>query len=69
MSSSIPQPRPGPTPFLSVPNGSGQTSHTSSETSVQRVKNLPGYTTPVFKGKEEQRAKVQAAVAGKVGTY
>ena len=33
---------------------------------VQRLKNVPGYSTPVFKGKEEQRAKVQATVAQKV---
>ncbi|KAI0770618.1 NAD-dependent glutamate dehydrogenase [Fomes fomentarius] len=32
---------------------------------IQRLKNVPGYTTPVFKGKEEQRAKVQANVAAK----
>lgn len=44
------------------PNG---TSRTISEASLQRVKNLPGYTTPVFKEKEEQRAKVQAEVANK----
>jgi glutamate dehydrogenase len=41
-------------------------SRASSEASLQRVKNLPGYTTPVFKGKEEQRAKVQADVSAKV---
>ncbi|KAL4069971.1 Glutamate/Leucine/Phenylalanine/Valine dehydrogenase-domain-containing protein [Scleroderma yunnanense] len=46
----------------STPNGS---SKAASEASLQRVQNLPGYTTPVFKGKEEQRAKVQAAVAAK----
>ncbi|KIK99830.1 hypothetical protein PAXRUDRAFT_822277 [Paxillus rubicundulus Ve08.2h10] len=40
-------------------------SRTSSEASLQRVKNLPGYTTAVFKGKEEQRAKVQVDVAAK----
>ncbi|KAG2066702.1 NAD-specific glutamate dehydrogenase [Suillus decipiens] len=40
-------------------------SKASSEASLQRVKNLPGYTTPVFKGKEEQRANVQADVAAK----
>lgn len=37
----------------------------SSESSLHRLKNVPGYTTPVFKGKEEQRAKVQASVASK----
>ncbi|KAF5340590.1 hypothetical protein D9611_007400 [Ephemerocybe angulata] len=30
-----------------------------------RVENMPGYTTPVFKGKDEQRALVEQAVAGK----
>jgi glutamate dehydrogenase len=33
---------------------------------VQRVKNLPGYTTPVFKGKDEQRIKVQNDLRAKV---
>jgi glutamate dehydrogenase len=45
---------------------SAASSRASSEASLQRVKNLPGYTTPVFKGKEEQRAKVQADVSAKV---
>jgi glutamate dehydrogenase len=31
----------------------------------QRLKNAPGYTTPVFKGKEEQQALVQSEVASK----
>lgn len=53
-------PQPGSVPPR--PNG---TSRTISEASLQRVKNLPGYTTPVFKEKEEQRAKVQAEVANK----
>ena len=35
---------------------------------IHRLKNVPGYTTPVFKGKEEQRAKVQANIAAKVST-
>lgn len=48
------------------PYGPNDASKTSSEVSLQRVKNLPGYTTPVFKGKQEQRAKVQATIAGKV---
>ena len=48
------------------PYGSNATSKASSEASLQRVKNLPGYTTPVFKGKQEQRAMVQADVAAKV---
>jgi glutamate dehydrogenase len=34
--------------------------------SPNRVQNLPGYTTPVFKGKEEQRALVETDVASKV---
>ncbi|KAL0574556.1 NAD-dependent glutamate dehydrogenase [Marasmius crinis-equi] len=32
---------------------------------LHRVANQPGYTTPIFQGKEEQRAKVQAAIASK----
>jgi glutamate dehydrogenase len=39
----------------------------NSEASLQRVKNMPGYTTPVFKGKDEQRTLVENAVAEKVG--
>lgn len=54
---------PGPSRGPYLANGS---SKTASEASLQRVQNLPGYTTPVFKGKEEQRARVQAAVAAKV---
>ncbi|KIM52317.1 hypothetical protein SCLCIDRAFT_32751 [Scleroderma citrinum Foug A] len=53
---------PGPSRGPYLANGS---SKTASEASLQRVQNLPGYTTPVFKGKEEQRARVQAAVAAK----
>ena len=37
----------------------------SSDSSLHRVKNQPGYNTPVFKGKEEQRALVEQAVAEK----
>ncbi|KAF9813238.1 hypothetical protein IEO21_05724 [Rhodonia placenta] len=43
----------------------GQLHHSGSEQSLHRIKNVPGYTTPVFKGKEEQRAKVQANVTAK----
>ncbi|SJL07183.1 probable glutamate dehydrogenase, NAD(+)-specific [Armillaria ostoyae] len=50
----------GPYAHLSVPG-----SRTGSDTSVHRIKNVPGYNTPVFKGKEEQRALVQAEVAAK----
>ena len=49
--------------FLTVP-GQGQYNQ-----SPLRVKNVPGYSTPVFKGKEEQRAKVQANVAAKVRSF
>lgn len=38
----------------------------SSDLSLHRVQNHPGYNTPVFKGKEEQRALVEQAVAAKV---
>jgi glutamate dehydrogenase len=45
-------------PKLSSPN--------SSESSLHRVKNIPGYTTPVFKGKVQQRSLVEQDVAAKV---
>lgn len=35
---------------------------------MAHVEKGPGYSTPVFKGKEEQRAKVQASVAAQVST-
>lgn len=41
-------------------------SRSGSDVSLHRIKNVPGYTTPVFTGKEEQRAKVQENVAAKV---
>jgi glutamate dehydrogenase len=49
------------------PNPPASPSRTGSDVSVNKVQNLPGYTTPVFKGKEEQRSKVLAEVASKVG--
>ena len=52
---------PGKGPYLS-----GTSSQGGSEASLLRVKNLPGYNTPVFKGKAEQHAKVQETVAAKV---
>ena len=69
--SSTPSLSPGPgvlvDPNMSHLNDlSRVSSKASSEASLQRIKNLPGYTTPVFKGKEEQRATVQADVASKV---
>ncbi|KAF8158475.1 NAD-specific glutamate dehydrogenase [Crassisporium funariophilum] len=53
--------------LLSVPQQRLSAMHSahSSEQSLHRVENLPGYTTPVFKGKEEQRAHVEAEVAAK----
>jgi glutamate dehydrogenase len=48
---------------------SDPSSGSASDVSLHRIKNLPGYTTPVFKGKEEQRAKVQDNVAAKVRAY
>lgn len=71
MSSTPSQPRPGAGVLLDpsmthLNDLSRASSRASSEASLQRVKNLPGYTTPVFKGKEEQRSKVQADVALKV---
>jgi glutamate dehydrogenase len=37
-----------------------------SSTSINKVKNEAGYTTPVFKGKDEQKAFVEREVAAKV---
>lgn len=51
-------PSGNPAAHLQVPGQHAEVSH--------RLKNVPGYTTPVFAGKEEQRAKVQANVAAKV---
>jgi glutamate dehydrogenase len=48
------------------PYSSDLSSRSGSDVSLHRVKNVPGYTTPVFKGKEEQRTKVQQTVAAKV---
>jgi glutamate dehydrogenase len=52
----------------SSPYSAEPPSLSSSDVSLHRIKNLPGYTTPIFKGKEEQRAKVQDNVAAKVRT-
>lgn len=52
-------------PSLQVPTPPG-ISRGGSDSSINKIQNLPGYTTPVFKGKEEQRAKVQVEVASKV---
>lgn len=54
----------GKGPYVSDPSSRG-----GSEASLHRIKNLPGYTTPVFKGKAEQRAKVQENVAAKVSAW
>ncbi|KAE9385968.1 hypothetical protein BT96DRAFT_1006533 [Gymnopus androsaceus JB14] len=45
---------------------SSSVTRNNSDGLLNRVKNLPGYTTPVFTGKEEQRALVQQEVAAKV---
>lgn len=54
-------------PNLNVPlsRPSLASSPQGSESSFNRVKDLPGYTTPIFKGKEEQRASVEREVANK----
>jgi glutamate dehydrogenase len=44
----------------------GHDSGASTEESLQRVRNLPGYHTPIFKGKDEQRAKVKVDITAKV---
>ena len=48
------------------PYSSSASSRSGSETSLHKVKNLPGYTTPVFKGKAQQRSDVEQNVAAKV---
>lgn len=53
-------------PSLQVPTPPVGISRGNSDPSTNKVQNLPGYTTPVFQGKEEQRAKVQVEVASKV---
>ncbi|KDQ16076.1 hypothetical protein BOTBODRAFT_54204 [Botryobasidium botryosum FD-172 SS1] len=50
---------------LNVPEGSPYPSSNPSETSLHRIKNVPGYKTPVFSGKDEQRVRVEAIVAAK----
>lgn len=50
---------------LQVPTPPAAISRGNSDSSVNKLQNLPGYTTPVFKGKEEQRTKVQVEVASK----
>ena len=47
-------------------SNSNSNSRNSSEVSLQRVKNLPGYATPVFQDKEKQRQAVEQSVARKV---
>ncbi|EKM49737.1 uncharacterized protein PHACADRAFT_265387 [Phanerochaete carnosa HHB-10118-sp] len=52
------------TPSTSTPNSEAKDFlPVSGQSLLHRVKNVPGYSTPVFKGKEEQRAKVQANIA------
>ncbi|TFK48742.1 NADH-dependent glutamate dehydrogenase [Heliocybe sulcata] len=46
--------------FLNVPGA-----RSSSDASVHRIKNIPGYSTPIFKEKDEQRVQVQANVTAK----
>ncbi|KAG0704865.1 NADH-dependent glutamate dehydrogenase [Suillus ampliporus] len=43
----------------------GHDSGVSTEQFLQRISNLPGYTTPIFQGKDEQRTKVQIDVIAK----
>ena len=50
---------------LAVPAPRPPLTSSGSESSLNRVKDLPGYTTPVFKGKEAQRASVEQEVANK----
>lgn len=56
-------------PVKSKTSASGHLQVPGSNDSVHRVQNVPGYRTPVFKEKDEQRAKVQANVIQKVRNY
>ncbi|EPQ54800.1 NAD-specific glutamate dehydrogenase [Gloeophyllum trabeum ATCC 11539] len=53
------------TPSVLADPGKAHLRVPGSDPSVHRVKNIPGYSTPVFKEKDEQRAQVQANVLGK----
>ena len=64
---STPQPASGASsPGTATPQTEAKTLLAASP--LHRVKNVPGYSTPVFKGKEEQRAQVQANIAKQVRT-
>lgn len=54
------------TPVASTTDLSGPRLGLNSKEPLNLVKNMPGYTTPVFRGKEEQRALVEQEVAAKV---
>ncbi|GJE97674.1 NAD-specific glutamate dehydrogenase [Phanerochaete sordida] len=63
---STPQPLSGAgTPGTATPQTEAKSLLTvpGQPPAAHRVKNVPGYSTPIFKGKEEQRAKVQANIA------
>jgi glutamate dehydrogenase len=49
-----------------IKKSSAPSSATSSELNLLRVKNTPGYITPEFTGKREQRETVEAEVTAKV---
>ena len=52
---------PAQSPYIS-----GTSSQSGSDVSLHRVKNAPGYKTPVFSGKEKQRDQVEKDVAAVV---
>ena len=52
---------PGQSPYSST-----SSSRFGSETSLHRIKNVPGYTTPVFSEKEQQKATVEKNIVSKV---
>ncbi|QRV92303.1 glutamate dehydrogenase (NAD+) [Ceratobasidium sp. AG-Ba] len=57
---------PNPTnAHLGVPSGTSTPTRNTSDATLNKIKNLPGYTTPVFTRKDEQRKEVEASVAGK----
>ena len=54
-----------PALLTSSSNSPSRVDTPGSDNSLHRVKNVPGYTTPVFAGKQAQRTKVQENVLAK----
>ncbi|KAG8732549.1 NAD-dependent glutamate dehydrogenase [Ceratobasidium sp. 414] len=46
-------------------SGSSTPTRNASDVNLNKIKNLPGYTTPIFTRKDEQRKEVEASVVSK----